>query len=278
MAEEANAAKVAPSSQSARAASNHGTGGGHQQLEEVDSLMPSPNDANPSLLADNPDIYQADVVEGETTTTEKPTEGGAAPDTAASPAAPAAPAEGAAAPAAPAEGGATPATPAEAGATETSAAPAEGEATPASPATADTPASPAAAGSPAAPPEGGAAGGGTAEGAEGKSPEGEASAAGTAETTTAPGGAETSGAPAGGVTTSVGPVTGSPTTKDPYAIDIPLDKKINKRTQRKLWEEIEKRKPLVPKHVALHIQKYAKPPFETWGCKSRGKGSCSGCK
>lgn len=67
--------------------------------------------------------------------------------------------------------------------------------------------------------------------------------------------------------------------KDRYAIDIPLDKKINKHTQRKLWEEIEKRKPLIPKHVAQHIRKYGKPPFETWGCKFRNKGSsCFGCK
>lgn len=66
--------------------------------------------------------------------------------------------------------------------------------------------------------------------------------------------------------------------KDPYLIDIPLEKKINKRTQRKLWEEIERRKPLIPRHVAEHIQKYAKPPFETWGCKYKGRGSCFGCR
>lgn len=248
MAEEVNAAKVAPSPKSVQAASNNGTGGSHQQLkEEVDPLIRSPKDATPALRADNPTIYQADVVEGDTTTTEKPAEGGTAPEAAASPAAPAA---------------------------DAAAAPAEGQAAPASPAAADAPASPAAANSPTA--EAAA----PAEGAAAKSPEeGTAAAPGTADTTLAPG-AETSAAPAGaaGVTTTVGPATGSPTTKDPYAIDIPLDKKINKRTQRKLWEEIEKRKPLVPKHVAQHIQKYAKPPFETWGCKFRGKGSCSGCK
>lgn len=66
--------------------------------------------------------------------------------------------------------------------------------------------------------------------------------------------------------------------KDPYEIEIPLQKKINKRTQRKLWEEIEKRKPLIPRHVADHIKKYAKPPFETWGCKYKGRGSCFGCR
>jgi len=191
-----------------------------------------------AALAD-PTVYQADVVEGAEATTEKPAEGAAE----ASPAAPAA--------------GAT-----EAPAAAAEAAPADAAAAPASPATA---AAPAAAGSPT-PPEGGA------EAA--KSPAGAAPGAtdATAVPTAAP-------AAAAGVTTSAGAATGSPTpTKDPYAIDIPLDKKINKRTQRKLWEEIEKRKPLVPKHVAQHIQKYAKPPFETWGCKFRGKGSCSGCK
>lgn len=71
--------------------------------------------------------------------------------------------------------------------------------------------------------------------------------------------------------------TTEPQVKDPYRIDIPLEKKINKRTKRKLWEEIEKRKPLIPKYVERHIQKYAKPPFELWGCKFRGKGSCYGC-
>ena len=65
--------------------------------------------------------------------------------------------------------------------------------------------------------------------------------------------------------------------REPYQIDIPIQREINKRTKRKLWEEIEKRKPLIPKYVERHIQKYAKPPFELWGCKFRGKGSCYGC-
>lgn len=234
MAEEGNAAaKVAPTSKAADAASVQGSGSQDGQVKvEVGALLRSPNDA---VLA-NPTVYQADVVEGAETTTEKPAEGAAE---------------------------ASPAAPAEAPAAPTEAAPADAAAAPASPATA---AAPAAAGSPT-PPEGGA------EAA--KSPA--SVAPGATDTTAVPAPTSAPGV-AAGVTTSAGAATGSPPpTKDPYAIDIPLDKKINKRTQRKLWEEIEKRKPLVPKHVAQHIQKYAKPPFETWGCKFRGKG-CSGCK
>lgn len=56
--------------------------------------------------------------------------------------------------------------------------------------------------------------------------------------------------------------------KEPYKIDIPLNKKINASTKKKLWREIERRKPFITKNVASHIQQFAKPPFITWGCKS----------
>lgn len=55
---------------------------------------------------------------------------------------------------------------------------------------------------------------------------------------------------------------------EPYKINIPLRKKVNQSTKKKLWREIERRKPFITQNVASHIQKYAKPPFITWGCKA----------
>ncbi len=53
-----------------------------------------------------------------------------------------------------------------------------------------------------------------------------------------------------------------------YKIEIPLKKKVNQSTKKKLWREIERRKPFITQNVAEHIQKFAKPPFVTWGCKN----------
>jgi hypothetical protein len=55
---------------------------------------------------------------------------------------------------------------------------------------------------------------------------------------------------------------------EPYKINIPLQKRVNRSTKKKLWREIERRKPYLTQNVATHIQKYAKPPFITWGCKT----------
>ncbi|KAK7603862.1 hypothetical protein V9T40_003861 [Parthenolecanium corni] len=55
---------------------------------------------------------------------------------------------------------------------------------------------------------------------------------------------------------------------EPYKIDIPLRKKVNKSTKKKLWREIERRKPFITESVREHIHNYAKPPFITWGCRN----------
>ncbi|XKL62796.1 hypothetical protein PGB90_002629 [Kerria lacca] len=55
---------------------------------------------------------------------------------------------------------------------------------------------------------------------------------------------------------------------DLYKIDIPLKKKVNKNAKKKLWREIQKRKPFISENVAAHIRNYGKPPFVTWGCKN----------
>lgn len=54
--------------------------------------------------------------------------------------------------------------------------------------------------------------------------------------------------------------------EEPYPIGIPLRKKVNKSTRKKLWREIQKRKPFISANVYAHIQHFAKPPFQTWGC------------
>lgn len=56
--------------------------------------------------------------------------------------------------------------------------------------------------------------------------------------------------------------------EEPYKIDIPIKKKITPSMKKKLWREIERRKPFITKNVATHIEKFAKPPFVTWGCKN----------
>lgn len=53
-----------------------------------------------------------------------------------------------------------------------------------------------------------------------------------------------------------------------YKIEIPLRKKVNKSTKKKLWREIERRKPFITENVREHIRTYAKPPFITWGCRN----------
>lgn len=56
--------------------------------------------------------------------------------------------------------------------------------------------------------------------------------------------------------------------EEPYKIDIPIKKKITPSMKKKLWREIERRKPFITKNVATHIEQFAKPPFVTWGCKN----------
>lgn len=53
-----------------------------------------------------------------------------------------------------------------------------------------------------------------------------------------------------------------------YKIEIPLRKKVNRSTKKKLWREIERRKPFISENVREHIRTYAKPPFITWGCRN----------
>lgn len=55
---------------------------------------------------------------------------------------------------------------------------------------------------------------------------------------------------------------------DPYPIGIPLKKQVNKSTRKKLWREIQKRKPFITQNVLAHIQHFAKPPFRTFGCNN----------
>ncbi|KAK7603017.1 hypothetical protein V9T40_003016 [Parthenolecanium corni] len=55
---------------------------------------------------------------------------------------------------------------------------------------------------------------------------------------------------------------------EPYKIDILLRKKVNRSTKKKLWREIEKRKPFITENVREHIRNYAKPPFITWACRN----------
>lgn len=54
-----------------------------------------------------------------------------------------------------------------------------------------------------------------------------------------------------------------------HVIDVKVDKDLSKAERKKLWREIQKRKPFLTQRLLDHIKKYGKPPFAVWngiGC------------